>query len=75
MLAMMRTSPPHSPQVSPRVGVLSKDTSSGNNLDASIGDILGGLMSGGKGGIDIDDMLGLARKCFWFLMRGPVTQN
>lgn len=45
------------------MGALSKDTNSGTKVDSSIGDMLGGLM-GGKGGIDVDDMLGLAKKFF-----------
>lgn len=46
------------------MGALSKDTNSGTKPDSSIGDMLGGLMGGGKGGIDLDDVLGLAKKFF-----------
>ena len=46
------------------MGALSKDSNSGTKLDSSIGGLLGGLMGGGKDGIGVDDMLGLAKKFF-----------
>ena len=46
------------------MGALSKDTNAGNKMDGSIGDMLGGLMGGSDGKVDIEDMLNIAKKFF-----------
>ena len=46
------------------MGAISKDTNAGSKIDSSIGDMLGGLMGGEKGGVDVDDVLNLAKKFF-----------
>ena len=46
------------------MGALSKDTNSGSQMDGSIGDMLGGLIGGSDGKLDMDDVLSLAKKFF-----------
>lgn len=46
------------------MGALSKDTNQGQKDESSIGNLLGGLMGGNDGKVDVDDMLSMAKKFF-----------
>lgn len=46
------------------MGALSKDTNSGQQTDNSISDLLGGFIGGNDGKLDVDDVLGMAKKFF-----------
>lgn len=46
------------------MGALSKDTKQGQQGESSLGDLLGGLMGGADGKVDVDDVLNMAKKFF-----------
>ena len=46
------------------MGALSKDTDQGKQGESSISNLLGGLMGGADGKLDVDDVLNMARKFF-----------